>query len=230
MDANQIAAAFRTTLSLRDLTAHPEPVTGYRAIWLQSFRRKFSFFAQDIPLMSNPGVARVFRCVARKMSTPGKAWFQAIIWNADTISLRCTTVSVGSAPRRFQFRHLRHRGPKLFGIEGRKRTDTVAAGERGGLAEVGIFDVGVGQFALAQIEPFQALVACRQRARQCMQGFSRGRRPCFRRLSYGSARPQVLRRRATRRGGAVPSRPTRWRDSASHATPARDSVLRHNNG
>ena len=53
-DANQIAAASRRSLNLRDVNAHPETATGHRAIWLQSFKRKFSFFDLDDPSMSNP--------------------------------------------------------------------------------------------------------------------------------------------------------------------------------
>src|SRR5204863_286534 len=37
---------------------------------------------------------------------------------------------------RFQPGHLRDRGPKLLGVEGRKRTDAVAAGECRGFFEV----------------------------------------------------------------------------------------------
>ena len=70
---------------------------------------------------------------------------------------------------RLQLRHLLDRGRELLGVEGRERADAVAAGKRRGLAEIGIFDVGIGQLALAQIQPFQPLVAGRQRPRQGVQ-------------------------------------------------------------
>ena len=41
---------FPETSSLRDLSVHPEPATGHRAIWLQSFERNSSFFAVGHPV------------------------------------------------------------------------------------------------------------------------------------------------------------------------------------
>ena len=89
------------------------------------------------------------------------------------LAVSCTAQrdSIELSTHRFQPGHLRDRGPQLLGIERGKRTDAVAAGERRGFAEVRIFDVGVGQLALAQIQPLQALVAGRQRTGQGVQGF-----------------------------------------------------------
>ena len=56
---NQIEAVW--SKDFRDLNAHPETATGRDAIWLQRFKRKFSFFRTDAPFMLNTGLARVFR-------------------------------------------------------------------------------------------------------------------------------------------------------------------------
>jgi hypothetical protein len=43
------------------LNAHPVTATGRQVIWLQRFKRKFSFLGLDIPSMSNTALLRVFR-------------------------------------------------------------------------------------------------------------------------------------------------------------------------
>jgi hypothetical protein len=47
---NQTAVAAPEDVVPVDLSAHPETATGHRAIWLQSFERKFSFFAIGRPV------------------------------------------------------------------------------------------------------------------------------------------------------------------------------------
>jgi hypothetical protein len=118
-------------------------------------KRKFSFLRLDIPSMSNPGGWRVFRyapqwpCVSARHSE--SAALQQI---SRSSAFSCTAQgnSIQLSPHRFQLGHLRYRCPQLLGIEGRKRTDAIAAGERRGFAKVRIFDVGIGQLALAQIQ------------------------------------------------------------------------------
>ena len=50
--------------SPRNLNAHPEPATRHRAIWLQRFKRKSSFFGYGIPSVSDTGPVSVLRCAA----------------------------------------------------------------------------------------------------------------------------------------------------------------------
>jgi hypothetical protein len=61
---NQTAVAAPEDVVPVDLSAHPETATGHRAIWLQSFERKFLFLRLDDPSMSNPAMLRVFCCAA----------------------------------------------------------------------------------------------------------------------------------------------------------------------
>jgi hypothetical protein len=61
-DVTSDRGGFAEVAKSDDLNAHPVTATGRQVIWLQSFERKFSFFALDNPSMSNPACPRVFRC------------------------------------------------------------------------------------------------------------------------------------------------------------------------
>src|SRR5262245_59979905 len=134
------------------MNAHPKTSYGVTSDLVTVLGTKFSCFGPRIPTVSNPGAAGVFHCAIR-------SW----------VLTHFVCASVERRPLRLQLRHLLDGRRKLLRVERRKRADAVAAGKSCRLAEIGIFDVGIGQLAFTQIQPFQPLVAGGQCARQSVE-------------------------------------------------------------
>ena len=90
-DVNQIAMTCQRRSGRRDLSARPEPATGHRAIWLQSFERKFSLFRVGHPVHTQPRWPKSISLRSGDLAWPGKRSASMDWAGMPCCRLQCTT-------------------------------------------------------------------------------------------------------------------------------------------